>query len=203
MLGPAASKHHFLYACLDCQPILARQPELRDAWPGGEHLDLRAAEAITEPFRQLIGEVTRQSAFRAGAIRLAVDALVLQIARLLSDKPSESLQALHPAVWQVKELIDTQPAQPWTLADWARLTGVSANHLAGLFAEQVGTPPHRYLLQRRIESACRLLRDSDLPITQIALECGFSSSQHLAGRFGRHMGATPSAYRKAHRRAAQ
>lgn len=56
--------------------------------------------------------------------------------------------------------------------------------------------PHRWLVQRRIARACEMLADPRVSVTEIALACGFSSSQHFATAFRKHMGATPSAYRR-------
>jgi AraC-like DNA-binding protein len=53
--------------------------------------------------------------------------------------------------------------------------------LGGLVKEAFGVPPHRYLLTRRIERAKALLRDTDLPIIEIALQTGWNS----LGTFGR------------------
>jgi AraC-like DNA-binding protein len=58
---------------------------------------------------------------------------------------------------------------------------VSEAHFARSFKEAFGVPPHRYLLTRRIERAAALLRDTNLPITDIAFETGWNS----LGTFGR------------------
>ncbi|MGH7215100.1 MAG: helix-turn-helix transcriptional regulator, partial [Tepidisphaeraceae bacterium] len=81
--------------------------------------------------------------------------------------------------------------EPWRLADLGRMVGVSPNHLVQLFTRDVGVSPHRYLVQRRIERAKELLRQSDVPITQLALDLGFSSSQHFAKTF-RQMAKCPA-----------
>jgi AraC-like DNA-binding protein len=61
------------------------------------------------------------------------------------------------------------------------VSGVSEAHFARSFKDAFGVPPHRYLLTRRIERAAALLRDTDLPITDIAFQTGWSS----LGTFGR------------------
>ena len=57
----------------------------------------------------------------------------------------------------------------------ARVSHVSEAHFARAFKEAFGVPPHRYLLTRRIEKATALLRDTELSITEIAFETGWSS----------------------------
>ena len=59
------------------------------------------------------------------------------------------------------------------------------------------TTPADYLAKRRIFHAKRLLGDSKLSIIQVALQVGFSSSQHFSTSFRKTEGMTPSEYRKA------
>ena len=63
----------------------------------------------------------------------------------------------------------------------ARVSCVSTAHFARCFKEAFGVPPHRYLLTRRIERASAMLRDTDLPIIEIAFQTGWKS----LGTFGR------------------
>ena len=56
--------------------------------------------------------------------------------------------------------------------------------------------PIEYLIEVRLQQAKKLLRRGDIPITQVALRCGFNSSSHLASSFQRVLHMTPSEYRK-------
>ncbi|HEX4277414.1 MAG TPA: helix-turn-helix transcriptional regulator, partial [Bryobacteraceae bacterium] len=60
----------------------------------------------------------------------------------------------------------------------------------------VGQSPHQYVLTRRIERARELLRNTDLPVVDVALAAGFSSQSHLAHWFLRQVGISPAAYRR-------
>lgn len=77
--------------------------------------------------------------------------------------------------------MDAASHEDWSVQRLASVSGVSEAHFARSFKEAFGTPPHRYLLTRRIERAAALLRDTDLPITEIAFVTGWSS----LGTFGR------------------
>ena len=77
--------------------------------------------------------------------------------------------------------MDAASQEEWPVSRLARVSGTSVAHFARSFKEAFGLPPHRYLLTRRIERAMALLRDSDLPITEIALRTGWKS----LGTFGR------------------
>jgi AraC family transcriptional regulator len=103
--------------------------------------------------------------------------------------------ATHPAVAQVRTLLDHEYEQPWTAADLAAQVGLTPTYLTQIFTRDVGTAPHQYLIDRRIHRASQLLTDSDMTITAIAHATGFRSGQHLATAFRRITGHTPSHHR--------
>lgn len=77
--------------------------------------------------------------------------------------------------------MDAASHEAWPVARLARVAAVSEAHFARAFKQAFGIPPHRYLLTRRIERATALLRDTDLPITEVAFRTGWES----LGTFGR------------------
>ncbi|HET9388403.1 MAG TPA: AraC family transcriptional regulator [Steroidobacteraceae bacterium] len=96
---------------------------------------------------------------------------------------------------RAKDRMDVTSHEEWPVRRLARVSGVSEAHFARSFKRAFGVPPHRYLLARRIERATALLRDTDLPITDIAFNAGWAS----LGTFGRTLrdvtGQTPGAIR--------
>lgn len=103
--------------------------------------------------------------------------------------------ALLRRLLRAKDRMDAASHEAWPVERLARVSGVSPAHFARSFNDAFGVPPHRYLLTRRIERAKALLRDSDRPILDIALETGWQS----LGTFGRVFrdvtGETPSQLR--------
>lgn len=77
--------------------------------------------------------------------------------------------------------MDGASHEEWPIHRLAQVSAVSVAHFAREFKKAFGVPPHRYLLTRRMERAKALLRDTDLPITEVALRTGWSS----LGTFGR------------------
>ena len=96
---------------------------------------------------------------------------------------------------QVLDYIDAHLHQELKLADLASLLGISEFHFSRRFKQVLGTTPHQYLLQQRIERAKQLLKQSDRSISDIALTCGFNSHSHLSKQFRKLTGITPKAYR--------
>src|SRR5215470_12191555 len=82
---------------------------------------------------------------------------------------------------RAKDRMDAASHEDWPVRRLARVSGVSEAHFARAFKQAFGLPPHRYLLTRRIERAKALLRDTDLPVTEIAFQTGWES----LGTFGR------------------
>jgi AraC family transcriptional regulator len=78
----------------------------------------------------------------------------------------------------------------------AKESGYSRVHFVRMFRAATGYTPHNYLLKLRLDRARELLASPTLPLTDIALECGFSSHSHLSRVFRQVLGATPSEYRR-------
>lgn len=82
---------------------------------------------------------------------------------------------------RAKDQIFAAPHEDWPVRRLAKVSGVSEAHFARSFKAAFGVPPHRYLLTCRIERATAMLRDTDLPISDIAFRTGWRS----LGTFGR------------------
>jgi AraC family transcriptional regulator len=84
-----------------------------------------------------------------------------------------------------------------SLDDLAAEARLSPFHFARMFKQSLGVPPRVYLTRLRVEKACELLEHTDLPVTEIAFEVGYSSNQVLARVFLKHRHMSPSDYRRA------
>jgi len=100
---------------------------------------------------------------------------------------------------RVTEYIEAAFTRDLTLAELAEVAGMSQYHFARRFKESTGVAPHQYVVRRRMEEAKRLLEGSDLPVSQVGLEVGYVSHGYFIALFGRMVGTTPAAYRRARR----
>jgi len=91
--------------------------------------------------------------------------------------------------------MDGAPHENWSIKQLAQVSAISEAHFSREFKKAFGIPPHRYLLTRRIERATALLRDSDLPITEIALQTGWNSVGTFGRIFSDITGESPGAFR--------
>jgi AraC-like DNA-binding protein len=96
---------------------------------------------------------------------------------------------------RAKDRMDAASHEAWPVPRLARVSGVSEAHFARSFKEAFGVPPHRYLLTRRIERATALLRDTDLPIIEIAFQTGWESLGTFGRTFRDVTGKSPSELR--------
>lgn len=74
---------------------------------------------------------------------------------------------------------------------------LSEYHFARMFRQSMGTAPHQYVMQRRMEKAKAMVQHTTTPLTDIALACGFNSASHFSNRFRSMTGITPSQLRAA------
>lgn len=94
------------------------------------------------------------------------------------------------------QYIRTNYQQRITLEDIAHHVHLHPNYLCALFREQTGKTVFEQLVWQRVHEASKLLRGSDLPISQISSQCGFQSPSFFARKFKQILGITPTACRK-------
>lgn len=82
-----------------------------------------------------------------------------------------------------------------TPADLAEAAHISPRECFRCFDRIVGMPPMAYLLRRRITYAAELLRETDLPVTEICFQAGFHSPSYFGKRFREQMGCAPQEFR--------
>jgi AraC family transcriptional regulator len=102
-------------------------------------------------------------------------------------------------LWRLRRLedfVDAHLDQPLRLADLAQVAGQSPHHFIRTMRAATGQSPHQWLTHKRIERARVLLARSDLPLIQVALECGFGTQQHFTTVLKQSTGLTPAAFRR-------
>jgi AraC-like DNA-binding protein len=93
-------------------------------------------------------------------------------------------------------LIHRHPTRPWDVRELAETVGMSRSAFAARFTELVGETPMRYVRQWRFRVATNWLRDSDLPISEMAEQLGYQSEAAFNRAFKSFTGKTPGAVRR-------
>lgn len=105
------------------------------------------------------------------------------------------------ATWQerrAKELMSASLHEEIPLSRVAMECGLSVRHFSRGFRLSTGMPPHRWLLEHRIERAKDLLRSKALSLSDVAALCGFADQSHFTRAFTATMGVSPGAWRRRH-----
>ncbi|MEV7616329.1 helix-turn-helix domain-containing protein [Streptomyces sp. NPDC089799] len=122
--------------------------------------------------------------FRTGATAQYLDRPVSA-----ADRTADALAAVRArALGRLHE-----PPDVATLASWA---GMSPRSFARHFRAETGTTPHRWLLDRRLDEARRLLERTDHPVAEVARRTGFGSEVTFRQHFSAVVGSGPRAYRQ-------
>jgi AraC-like DNA-binding protein len=111
-----------------------------------------------------------------------------------------TITAVPPArhLLRAKDLMDARYRDPLDVAALARAARLSQAHFSREFKRTFGETPHQYLLNRRLERAAELLRNTDRPVADICFTVGLKSVGSFTSSFGRYFGVTPTAYRAAY-----
>lgn len=129
--------------------------------------------------------------------------LICEILRLItSDSPGKIFEQYHTfsaaeqKMERIRVYITCNLARHITLEDTAKMMGIGQSGLCGFIKRQTGKTFSEYLNGLKIDRACRMLRDTDCNISEIAYDSGFTSVPYFNRVFTKLKGTTPTAYRK-------
>ena len=126
--------------------------------------------------------------------------LLLHFARVyggMRQSHAEGGVTLSP--WQerrAKELLVANAAVGISVDTLAEECRLSRGHFIRAFKNSTGLPPHRWLLDHRMQKAKNLLALTSAPLSQIAIDCGFSDQSHLTRQFKSLVGVPPGTWRR-------
>jgi len=170
-----------------------RLPVLGHADPVLEHLSLALISR-----RRVLG--TETDSLFSDWIALAFHAHIVSTYANGARVKSRPKGALPPRRLQhISDWVEQRLNGPLSIAALAGEVGMSPGHFARSFREATGATPHRWLMAKKLERAKTLLLASDLPISQIALDCGFVDQSHLTRAFNRGIGLSPASWRRMNR----
>jgi AraC family transcriptional regulator len=96
---------------------------------------------------------------------------------------------------RVIDYIEAHLGEDLSLKHIAEVAELSPSHFLTLFKRSTGLAPHRYVMMHRLEKAKVLLRQTKMPIADIAGQTGFADQSHLTRSMRRHIGLTPKVLR--------
>lgn len=133
----------------------------------------------------------------AADIRLALLRVARHNALEFKPAPRQNLRRDAPRLFPLIKMIDERLNDPGlSVHNLARTAGLSGTRFRAIFKRFTGLSPVSYIHRRRIEQACMLLRQTDKPIKQIGMDCGFREEAFFYRVFHQLIGATPKNYRE-------
>ncbi len=108
---------------------------------------------------------------------------------------SPSIPSLDPSARSIA-FLHRHYQEPLRMKEVAALAGVSREHFSRLFFKQTGESPAAFLRTIRLEAAAKLLRSTELPISEVAFRSGFPTASKLGEFFRRRYRVSPKIYRK-------
>lgn len=134
--------------------------------------------------------------------------MLLRLLDQLADEPSDVLASsnyrnersarLSHRAEEIARYLQENCANELPAAQVARRFGLSEGAFSRFFHRTTGTTFRAYRNHCRIQEACRLLIETDDPITDVALESGFGNLANFNRRFREQKRMTPTAYRRLH-----
>ncbi len=148
-------------------------------------------QTVVEEFSNEYPDLLYAETMANAAMAYLLKTSVTRPASLRERKGKLSPRALQLVMEFIRENLNTR----FSLEELASLANLSPVHFARLFRRTTGMAPHQWLLEQRLKRAEDLLRNSRLPISQVAARTGFSDQSHLTRHFRRSRGVTPSEFR--------
>jgi AraC-like DNA-binding protein len=166
--------------------------------------DPATAPSLASTVRLLIAESASSSPGATVIMSRLADILLVQAIRAHiagRECKEHGLKALtDPPLRKALSLIHDRPSEPWTVESLASAVALSRSGFAARFSALVGEPPLEYLGRWRMTKAAQLLRESELPLGEVAESIGYQSEAAFNRAFKRWGGSAPGAYRREHRR---
>ena len=121
-----------------------------------------------------------------------VDRFLLLIAQRHSRESIPLARVGREKIWvrEIRQYLDANASRNISVRELVDLTGLNRMYLTRVFTEEVGMPPHAYLLGVRLQQARALLLKGEA-ITEVALATGFTDQAHFSRHFKRYFGLTP------------
>ncbi len=115
-------------------------------------------------------------------------------------RPDQFHTPVEELAQKTMKYIEAHYSEPLTLSVIAGNLHINQYHLHHIFKRMVDLTPVEYVLQYRISQARRLLTESQLSVTEVAMAVGFVNAAHFSTVFRKQIGVSPSTYRERYER---
>lgn len=188
----------FLLRASPLNPLLGQLPTVLQVSAGGGGA---AASVELAGVAQVLGRVLASRSRGSRTTERLLEILCAEGIRAWCDRHGCSepgwLQGLsEPKISEAMRHIHAAPGEGWTVERLADRVALSPSRFAARFRETTGESVMRYVGRWRANVACRLLRDTDLCLTDVALQVGYESLPAFSRAFKAHLGKSPTDWRR-------
>jgi AraC-like DNA-binding protein len=159
-----------------------------------------ALEGLEVARRMIVLEMRSPSQGSAVMVARILDLIFIQIMRTWAAgadaEPNWLAGAFDPQIGRALSAIHRDPAREWSVDELARVCNLSRSSFAARFVGRVGKPPATYLAHVRLDAATALLRDTFLPVAQVAETVGYASEAAFSRAFKNRYGMPPAHWRR-------
>jgi AraC-like DNA-binding protein len=131
-----------------------------------------------------------------GLIRMSAELSRLLVLLYIHTRAGEAPRGTEERIERVLTCMRERVSDALSLADFARVAGVSVPHFCALFRAQTGVPPMTYFSRLRMRRAAEWLDGSNEPVSVIAQRVGYENPFHFSRAFRSTHGLSPRAYRQ-------
>jgi AraC family L-rhamnose operon transcriptional activator RhaR/AraC family L-rhamnose operon regulatory protein RhaS len=179
------------------QALFVLEPRLRLS--GGVHHHCRLSSADLAVVRELLVNLIHELEWKPAGYQCMAAGLFLQAVGFLSRCYSRIHDPEPRALLRLGETlsyIESHFVDPVTLEQLAQRAGMSPSTLHRVFRRSFQTSPIDYLIGLRVQKSLELLATGELNVTEVAFRVGFTDSNYFARQFHKHMGLSPSEFRR-------
>ncbi|MBQ7930243.1 MAG: helix-turn-helix transcriptional regulator [Clostridia bacterium] len=159
-------------------------------------LEVSRPDLLHNTFRQMFDALSLDRDYGGFTASSMLYTMLIDLNRNVSEIPAAAV-CRNPAIQSVLEYIENHYAEEITLDNLCDAAGgLSEQYLCRLFKSTVGQRPIEFILRKRIDTARAYLDKTDLPISDIAVKCGFHNTSYFYRNFKKFTGTSPLTYRQ-------
>ncbi len=192
MLVKPTAKHVTYNSPFSCSDFQWLTGQLRSGETHVHRMNAQMCGSINS-LSNLLEDFDSNDVAKVVSMRLLICSILINAAQLSTDG---AIRQPQPMIQKAIDYMKANLREEVSIESVAKAVKCSRAKLFAVFKESAGMTPHDYWLRLRIDHAQELLRSSELSITKIAMDSGFSTSQYFSTVFKRYVGYSPLEYRR-------
>lgn len=155
---------------------------------------LKVSSSVCRTMDRLFDHVNTGLPLERARIRTELMRFLFQILEEAGEEDKSLPADIAAVIRYIREAREEMP----DIAKMAALVNLSESRFKQKFKQAIGIPPAEFTVREKIRESQTLLKDPARTVTSIAMELGFSSSQHFSVLFRKYTGLSPIQYRQNH-----